>query len=296
MQQNVSILGCGVATMDIYGNLHRMYPGGNEYNVACNAAKLGARAGFLGVFGDDLAGRLLEETLISQQVDVSHCHHEQGSSGYSLVELKPDGDRVFLMWNREGVTDLHPIQFTEEELDYARSFDVLSCGRLADISKDKLQLLSRQGIALCYDFHAAFTREEVAEIAPMVRYAFFSCSHLTEEEIREYLSLACECGCVLAVGTRGVEPVIAYDGKRFYRQETQRVIPTDTLGAGDSYIAGVLVNYLQLTAKGIAQEAAVQQALKNAAIHSAGVVCIEGSIGVGFDADAERLGEIVHLR
>ena len=48
------ILGIGVATMDIYVNRGRMYPGGNEYNVACNARMLGARAGYLGVFGNDV--------------------------------------------------------------------------------------------------------------------------------------------------------------------------------------------------------------------------------------------------
>ena len=31
------ILGIGVAAMDIYVNRGRMYPGGNEYKVACNA-------------------------------------------------------------------------------------------------------------------------------------------------------------------------------------------------------------------------------------------------------------------
>ena len=79
------ILGIGVATMDIYVNRDRMFPGGNEYNVACNAKLLGARAGFLGVFGNDPYGPILEDTLKTCGVDISHCRHEIGSSGYSLV-------------------------------------------------------------------------------------------------------------------------------------------------------------------------------------------------------------------
>ncbi len=59
----VRILGIGVATMDIYVGKKRMYPGGNEYNVAYNAKVQGAEAGFLGVFADDLAGEILERTL-----------------------------------------------------------------------------------------------------------------------------------------------------------------------------------------------------------------------------------------
>ena len=78
------ILGTGVATMDIYPGKKRMYPGGNEYNVVCNASILGAETGFLGVFGNDLAGELLEKTLKDLNVDISMCRHETGSSGYSL--------------------------------------------------------------------------------------------------------------------------------------------------------------------------------------------------------------------
>ena len=32
--KKVSVLGIGVATMDIYVNHGRMYPGGNEYNLS----------------------------------------------------------------------------------------------------------------------------------------------------------------------------------------------------------------------------------------------------------------------
>ena len=73
--KKVSVLGIGVATMDIYVNHGRMYPGGNEYNVACNAALLGAKAGFLGVFGNDRAGEILEETLKKMSVCLSMCRH-----------------------------------------------------------------------------------------------------------------------------------------------------------------------------------------------------------------------------
>ena len=105
----VKILGTGVATMDIYPDKKRMYPGGNEYNVVCNAALLGAKAGFLGVFGNDLAGELLEMNLRELKVDVSMCRHEEGSSGYSLVKLKDDGDRIFLAWNKEVLPTFTPL-------------------------------------------------------------------------------------------------------------------------------------------------------------------------------------------
>ena len=281
MQKN-GILGIGVATMDIYVNRDRMYPGGNEYNVACNAKMLGARAGFLGVFGNDLYGPILEDTLKTLGVDISHCRHEIGSSGYSLVELKEDGDRIFLDWNKQGVTDLYPIQFTEEELKYVKSFQVASAGRCSTVSLDKLKLLHRNGVDICYDFHAIYSEEEICSISPYIKYGFFSSSHLTIPEIRDTLKLAVESGCRIAVGTRGADSIIAYDGNDWYEQETfpvARVV--DALGAGDSYIAAFLTSYL--AEPGRKKKERIKKALEDAARHAAGVIVKEGSIGIGFD-------------
>ncbi len=281
MQKN-GILGIGVATMDIYVNRDRMYPGGNEYNVACNAKMLGARAGFLGVFGNDLYGPILEDTLKTLGVDISHCRHEIGSSGYSLVELKEDGDRIFLDWNKQGVTDLYPIQFTEEELKYVKSFQVASAGRCSTVSLDKLKLLHRNGVDICYDFHAIYSEEEICSISPNITYGFFSCSHLTVPEIRDTLKLAVESGCRIAVGTRGADTIIAYDGNGWYEQETfpvARVV--DALGAGDSYIAAFLTSYLAEPERRETER--IKKALEDAARHASGVIVKEGSIGIGFD-------------
>lgn len=293
---NIRVLGIGVATMDIYVDRKRMYPGGNEYNVVCNAKQLGAEAGFLGVFANDVAGRVLEDTLTACGVDTSMSHHEKGSSGYSLVKVLEDGDRVFLDWNKAGVTDLFPIEFSEKELAYCKKFDVASLGRCASVSIEKIKFLADNGVALCYDFHATFGKTEILRYAPYAKYAFFSCSHLTISEIMDVLKLAIECGCEVAVGTRGADSVFAYDGVRYYEQETLRVHATDALGAGDSYIGAFLVNYIGACKGGMDQSKAIRQALSNAAKHSATVVVKEGSIGVGYDVDPDHIDEIINLK
>lgn len=268
------ILGIGVATMDIYVNKGRMYPGGNEYNVVCNAKLLGCRAGFLGVFGSDQYAPILENTLKNVGVDVSMCHHENGSSGYSHVELKDDGDRVFIDWNQEGVTDLYPIQFTESEMEYINGFQVVELSTYSTVSYEKIKLLYGSGVQICYDFSDDYN--DITKIAPYCTYAFFSCSNMTVDEIKEILKQAVDCGCKMSVSTRGVDSVIAYDGERFYEQVTFPVDRVkDALGAGDSYIGAFLVNYLK--------SSDIQLSLMNAAKHASNVVMKEGSIGVGFD-------------
>lgn len=290
---NVSILGIGVATLDIYTIQRRMYPGGNEYNVVCNAKMLGARAGFLGVFAHNPAGKLLEKTLTDLGVDVSFCHHEHGSSGYSIVELKDDGDRIFLEWNQQGVTDLHPISFTQEEIGYVKTFDAACLGRCSSVSLEKIRLLHENDVPVCYDFHAAYTDTDIEAIAPLSTYAFFSCSHLSDEETKRILKKAVDLGCSLAIGTSGADPVIAYDGKQFYTQNTRKVAATDALGAGDSYIGAFLTYYIRQKKEGMEQSQNMQSSLALAADHSAKVVMIEGSIGVGYDVDPTDIKGLV---
>lgn len=278
------ILGIGVATMDIYVNKFRKYPGGNEYNVACNASFLGARAGFLGVFGNDENGRILEDTLKDCNVDVSMCHHEIGQSGYSLVELKDDGDRFFIDWNREGVTDLHPIEFTKEELEYVKSFEVATAGQCSTVTIERMKLLHDNGVDLSYDFFSDSTDEDIRAIAPFVKYGFFSCSNKTIPEITAQLELAVNSGCSIAIGTRAGDPVLAYDGENWYEQATFHVEKVvDALGAGDSFIGAFLTSYLKN--KDMEEKERIQNALKEAAKHASSVIMKEGSIGVGFDFD-----------
>ena len=290
------VLGVGVATMDIYPDKKRMYPGGNEYNVASNASILGAEAGFLGVFGNDLAGEILEKTLKNLNVDTGMCHHEEGSSGYSLVRLKDDGDRVFLDWNRQGVTDLYPIRFSAEEIKYVKSFDVVSAGRVADVEPATIKMLyERYGIDICYDFHAVFTDSDIDAIAPYIKYGFFSCSHLKEDDIRTVLKKTADRGCSIAIGTRGCDPVIAYDGKNYYIHEVNPVEATDALGAGDSFIGAFLVDYISGKGEDIPEEALIRRSLKAAADYAATVVVKEGSVGIGYDYDPPSFNQVVNV-
>lgn len=288
------IIGIGIATMDIYCHQRRMYPGGNEYNIAYNAKLQGADAAFMGIFADDMAGRILEKTLTDAGVDTSHSHHESGSSGYALVDLR-DGDRVFLDWNKKGVTDLYPFTFTQEEISYIKTFDVSCISWGARVSRDRVKKLSEAGVTICYDFYDNFTDEDIRGISPYIEYGFFSCSHISGEEAKEVLKKCRESGCRIAVATRGHDATIAYDGENYYSQEICRVKPKDTMGAGDSFISAFLTNYLSAGADEPGTGDKITASLKKAAEYAAAVVAKDGSLGVGYDVDPDRLSDIINL-
>ena len=103
-------------------------------------------------------------------------------------------------------------------------------------------------------------------------------------------------GAELAVGTKGGEPTIANDGEKYYEQGICQVKATDTMGAGDSFISAFLVNYYSAEADElIPAENKITVALQKAAEFAATVVVKDGSLGVGYDVDPDRLSEIINL-
>lgn len=295
MERKTRIVGIGICVVDIYRHHKKMYPGGNEYNVAYNAKLLGADSAFMGVFADDMVGAILEETCVKAGIDVSHCHHEHGGSGYAIVDLV-EGDRVFVDWNTKGVTDLYPFTFTKEEIAYIKTFDIASTSRNSRMTYDKFELLAAAGAALSYDFNDNFTEEDIARISPCIKIGFFSCSHLSEEKARETLKKCVDAGCGLAIATRGGEATIACDGKDYYYQNIVKVKATDTMGAGDSFIGAFLTNYLLAeTDESVTAGDKIKASLEAASTYAATVIVKDGSLGVGYDVDPDRLSEIIHL-
>ena len=68
----------------------------------------------------------------------------------------------------------------------------------------------------------------------------------------------------------------------------------DALGAGDSFIGAFLVNYLQYDEW--TEEERISYALKQAVEHAASVIQVEGSIGVGYDVEADQVKEMVGIQ
>ena len=140
--------------------------------------------------------------------------------------------------------------------------------------------------------HSYPTESDLKNVRTLITY--IKNMMLTEEEIRHNLKVAVEQGAGIAIGTRGPLSVFAYDGKRYYEQEACKVEEVkDALGAGDSFIGAFLVNYLQYDEW--TEEERISYALKKAVEHAASVIQVEGSIGVGYDVEADQVKEMVGM-
>ena len=80
---------------------------------------------------------------------------------------------------------------------------------------------------------------------PHTDIAFFADDTSSEEELREKILRVAELGPRMVVATRGIKGSLAYDGQQFYAYGIVKCEVGDTMGAGDSYIAGFLTSWLQ---------------------------------------------------
>ena len=276
----MKVIGLGDNVVDKYEHIQTMYPGGNALNFAVYAKRLGVDAAYLGAFGSDAQANHVMDSIEQIGLDISHCKHYEGENGCARVTLK-DGDRVFLGSNRGGVLRECGLNLTAEDLEYIQSFDLVHAG-LYGYTETELPKLKRRGVPLSFDFSSDFTEEKINQIAPLVNYAFFSCSHLNQDEVRELMVKVTRLGCELVLCTMGEEGAVLYDGSTLYTQKPKLVKAIDTMGAGDSFITCFLINLIQKTKEGREDNVnIIRESLEEAAVFSSKQCLVEGSFGFG---------------
>ncbi|MFT4232813.1 MAG: PfkB family carbohydrate kinase [Leucobacter sp.] len=245
----MKILGLGDNIVDRFIDRGVDFPGGNAVNVAVYARRLGAEAGYLGVFGDDDAGDFLREAVAAEGVDVSHSVIRRGESGVSTLHVV-DGDRTFLGWNGGGVTVREPIDLEEGRLDYAAGFDLVHTSVYSGILPE-LPRLAALDTLIGFDFSSEpeFRAEEyLARVAPHIDLALTSCSEQTEAETRALLETLIAHGAGLALATRGADGAIVTDGEQWASAPAHLIEDpstiVDTMGCGDAFVAGFVVQLL----------------------------------------------------
>ena len=275
------ILGFGDNVVDIYEHTGMMYPGGNAVNVAVAARQCGAeRCAYLGYFGSDAAADHIIGSLEEEDVELVKCRQLLGESGKARVSVV-DGDRVFLGSNEGGIRGETSFVLDRFDLAYLRQFDVVHTGNYC-FTERQLPKIRAAGVAISFDFSDDSTEEYYDRIAPLVDFAFMSCSELSEQETKEQLRRVVALGPRYANATRGAEGALGFDGERFYRQAPKPVERfVDTMAAGDTFIAGFLVRWYDLAADGVARSERIERSLDFAADAAARACGTEGSWGHG---------------
>lgn len=225
--------------MDVYRKLNRAFPGGNPVNVAVYFVRMGGNASYTGAVGDDEYGDIIRGALSAKGVDVSHLHTLPGHTAVTQVELV-EGERVFGDYE-EGV--LLDFSISPADIDFLCSQDMVHTGLWGNMEA-ALPAIKRRGTPVSFDFATAENGIVLEKALPYVDYAFFA-RERDNDELRVFMRDMLSRGPKLVVATLGGEGSLAYDGSRFVRSGIVPVDAVDSMGAGDSYIAGFLKGILE---------------------------------------------------
>lgn len=258
------ICGVGDNVVDRYPQRGLMYPGGNAVNVAVHAARCGAEAAYLGVLGTDEAGGHIRGALDAEGVGTDRVRTADGPNAYATVHLDADGDRHFTATD-EGVSRFTP---DDADLNWLAGFDLAHTGDCSRL-EHAVPFLAR-ACPVSYDFSNR-SWSYAAPLLPYVRYAVFSRPGAGDREAAALAEAAHRSGPGTVVVTRGSRGALVSRDGVSHLQPVMPVEVVDTLGAGDSFVARLLVALLD--------GAPVPSAAAQAAAYAAEVCTHEGAFG-----------------
>lgn len=281
MTYHVNVLGFGDNVVDKYEHLKTMYPGGNTVNFAVYAKMFGAqRAAYMGIFGDDKEAEHVITSMQEEDIELIKCRQVVGENGCARATVI-DNDRVFLGSNEGGIRGEMLFALDRFDMEYVKQFDLVHSGNYC-FTERQLPKIKKAGVPISFDFSDDSTKEYYEQIAPMVDYAFMSCSEMSEADVKEYLKMVVGLGPKFACASRGADGCIAYDGKEFYHQSAKPVENiVDTMGAGDSLLTSFLVGYVEKVKDGKAGPDAIRECLDKAAGFASKICGVAGAWGHG---------------
>ncbi|MCC6305912.1 MAG: ribokinase [Rhodobacteraceae bacterium] len=250
----VRIAAFGDNNVDCYLADGRMYPGGNCFNLAVYARRYGALSAFLGAVAEDAAGSLMRRTLSAEGVETERLRVVPGITAYCFIAHR-GGERIFLDHDL-GVSRFVP---AAADLDYLAGFDAVHVGQSSGLD-DWVAAVAR-GTRLSYDFAVRRDPWHRARLAPLCWLAAFSAGDLDRAGAIGLVADARARGAVWALATRGAAGALILGPGGLVEVAARPIVPVDTLGAGDSFIARTLVGLL----RGEAPEAALAAAAAAAA-------------------------------
>jgi fructokinase len=308
------IISCGEALIDFVPvktaegfAAYRPLPGGSPFNVACALGRLGAPAGLMGALATDFFGDMLFAALRASRVDGRFITRLDRPTTLGFVSLEHEEPRYAFYdataADREWPGPQAPIPAEVSALHFgsisllrepaATAYEALA---LAQTGRQRL-------ISLDPNIRPGLVRDEAAYRARLDR--MIAAAHLVKVSGadldwiapgRPLDDIAADWlarGPSLVVITRGVQGATAYRRSGRLTQPAEPVQVVDTVGAGDSFMAGLLAGLdergvLTPTALGGAPDAALHHAMALAQ-RTASITCSRA----GADAPWRReLGEL----
>lgn len=248
----------GVSVGDASGFIKA--PGGAPANVAVAVARLGQESAFLGQVGNDPFGHFLVDVLAAEGVDVEGlCFSDKARTALAFVSLADDGERSFVFYRHPSADMLmQPDDLMLEKIDTAKIFHFGSITLIHEPSRSTTlkaaDYARSKGLIVSYDPNlrlALWENEDAARKGLWLGVDYANVMKISDEELvfmtgSDDVRPLWRDNLKLIVVTHGAQGSTAYtpNGKS-YHQASKVVQAIDTTGAGDGFVAGLLVGLLE---------------------------------------------------
>jgi len=228
-------------------------PGGSSFNAAITLGRLGAPVTFISEMGNDLVGDMIQAFLEENGVDSSFVsRYEEGQSAIALAFLnqKSDAEYQFYKDYPHQRLDIEFPEFNPEDLLMFGSFYALNPG-----IRPRLKLLLEKarsaGATIIYDpnFRNSHMdeRDELLEVI-LENMEYANLVRASDEDLINIFGVdnpgdaweRMESRCSALIYTANAHGVHLITDRFQMRLEVEEIEPVSTIGAGDTFNAGLL--------------------------------------------------------
>lgn len=234
---SITVATVGDNCIDRYLPLGQSTVGGNAVNVAVHLARLGLAAAYYGAVGDDADGERVLAALRGNGVATDHIHIRHGRTAYTDIDIGAGGERIIGFEEFGVCAGYRPDRGELETLGRLRHVHI---GWIDDGGAVKAALAASE-VGISQDLSVSSPTAGRRAEGLAVAFASAGPSLADGEALAARLL---QDGARIVAVTCGAAGSVASDGRITARMDARPVAVVDTLGAGDTFIAGFLAAHL----------------------------------------------------
>ena len=229
--------------------------GGPVATALVGLSKLGIKSSFYGIAGDDESGKKIEDSLLSNGVNVRGLmRRPKSSSQTAFIAVEKGSGRRTIFWKRPSGSPLKPEEIPE---DFLHNTDFLLLdGLMTEVSLYAAEKAREKHIPVMLD--AGRVREGMRELASVSDYVVASdefgrdlvkenntpldsAVYRPEDALLHMKSFGAKA-CTLTIGAKGS---LTLTGGEIFHTPALTIDVIDTTGAGDVFHGGYIYGLLQ---------------------------------------------------
>lgn len=249
---------------DVTGEYLGPYPSGAPAIFADSAARLGLKSAIIGVVGEDDFGRLLQERLLRDGVNIEALRTVRGyTTGIAFVMYRSSGERRFLFHLRFSAAGrLRPSDVTRDRIVSSKFLHIMGSSLSVSTSSRKaceraVDLALDSGLKISFDPNLRPELLGISKIRrmclPIVKHSEIVMPSKNEVEAITGKQDVIEAGLklleegarmvVVKMGSQGSIAIL--DSREVVRAPAYKVEEIDPTGAGDVFDAAFIYMYLK---------------------------------------------------